>query len=439
MSDKKIEVPVKKAASKKPAAKKATVKKTAVKKTAPKKATPKKTEAVKSSLATKRVKEKTSTVPVKRRTPSLPRKQLLYLINMIESQFFEENLIVCNLTPFKEIYRDGAMSVRHYPALKESSISVDGHEMKVRRKKYRVPVLLVPPLGATSVNFDLFPDRSIVKFLLAAGFNVYLVDWGEVGREHRDQDLAHYIGDWFADAVATVRQHSGSEQLSLVGYCMGGLLSVMYTAYARDSNIRNIVTVVSPVNWYENGAAGMLIKLVNRQVKIISYLINIRLDKLPNTTFHVPGWLLAIIFKMTDPINSLKSYFDGLLNMWDREFLVKKKTMDQWFNDMEDYSGAMVRDVLTNFMHDNKLASGKVKLGKKTADFTKIKSSLLSFAGSSDALVSEKAARHLLELVGSEDKEFHVVPGGHAGAFAGSKSFRHTWPITVKWLAQRSD
>ena len=44
-----------------------------------------------------------------------------------------------------------------------------------------------------------------------------------------------------------------------------------------------------------------------------------------------------------------------------------------------------------------------------------------------------------LELIASEDKEFHVVPGGHAGAFGGSKSFTNTWPMTIEWLSTRSD
>ena len=109
---------------------------------------------------------------------SLPNKKLMYLLNLIEHQFFEENLIVSNLTPYDEIYRDGPMSVRHYPPLQETEILVEQNTFPVAQEKHRVPVLLVPALAATAVCFDLFPNRSVVRYLLAQGFDVYLLDWG---------------------------------------------------------------------------------------------------------------------------------------------------------------------------------------------------------------------------------------------------------------------
>jgi polyhydroxyalkanoate synthase len=53
-------------------------------------------------------------------------------------------------------------------------------------------------------------------------------------------------------------------------------------------------------------------------------------------------------------------------------------------------------------------------------------------------LVSVLAARKVLEIVSSEDKEFCVVPGGHAGVFAGSKAPENTWSISADWLEIRS-
>ncbi len=372
-------------------------------------------------------------------TPSLPKKNLMFLMNMIESRFFEENLILCDLTPYEIVYQEGNMRVRHYLPLEGIDIMLDGKPIPISSERHRVPVVMIPPLGATAVNFDLFPDRSIVKYLMANGFDVYLIDWGEVGRGQRKQNLEHYISVWFPNALKAIRKDSGKRNLSLIGYCMGGLLSLMYMGHKHDRYVKNIVTVVSPVNWYENGAAGQLIKLINKNAKAVSGVMNVRLSKLPDSVFHIPGWMVALIFKMTDPLGSLKSYYDGMINMWDRDFLIRRKTMEQWFNKMEDYSGGMIKDALTEFMHDNKLAKGKLKLGKGEIDLTAIDTPLLAFAGKTDNLVSIKSAKHLLNLVSSEDKEFHVVPGGHAGAFAGKKSFESTWPITVDWLSTRSD
>ena len=48
------------------------------------------------------------------------------------------------------------------------------------------------------------------------------------------------------------------------------------------------------------------------------------------------------------------------------------------------------------------------------------------------------AARKVLDIVSSEDKEFCVVPGGHAGVFAGSRAPENTWNISADWLFDRS-
>jgi polyhydroxyalkanoate synthase len=374
----------------------------------------------------------------KQSSPSLPNKKLLYLINLIENQFFEENLVVSNLTPYDEIYRDGPMSVRHYRPLEEPEILVGNHTLPVAEERHRVPVVLVPALAATAVCFDLFPNRSIVRYLLAQGFDVYLIDWGEVTFEQRHQSLERYIRTWYSAAMKSVRDTSGQQEVSLIGYCMGGLLSLMYVADSGDENVRNIVTVVSPIDWDQNGVAGQLLSLIRKPAKAISHALSISLMDVPARTFHVPGWMNSILFKMTDPVGSLTQYWDLMVNMWDREFLVKQKTMGKWFDEMEDFPGEMAKNVVTEWIADNQLASGKVKVGEKTVDFAQINASLLAFGGRTDNVVRPATAEKILELIASEDKEFRVVPGGHAGAMAGSKAFSNTWPLTVEWLAARS-
>jgi polyhydroxyalkanoate synthase len=80
-----------------------------------------------------------------------------------------------------------------------------------------------------------------------------------------------------------------------------------------------------------------------------------------------------------------------------------------------------------------------MRIGKSTAEFNQVGCSILAFAGESDNLVSVSAAHKVLDIVSSEDKEFCVVPGGHAGVFAGNKAPQNTWRIAVDWLSSRSN
>ena len=67
---------------------------------------------------------------------------------------------------------------------------------------YDLPVLLIPPLMVKPFIFDLFPGRSMVRFLLDHGFAVYLVDFGEPDAADSYVTLDDYVLDWMPDRVS---------------------------------------------------------------------------------------------------------------------------------------------------------------------------------------------------------------------------------------------
>lgn len=153
---------------------------------------------------------------------------------------------------------------------------------------------------------------------------------------------------------------------------------------------------------------------------------------------HVPGWLNSLAFKLTSPMGSLINYWELLVNLWDREFVINHTTVSRWFNDMVDYPGQTTKDMVVRMMLQNQMASGSMQLGTTKAEFSYVDCALLAVAGENDKLVSPRAAHHLLGVVKSSDKEFCVVPGGHAGVLAGSKAPDSTWGVSAQWLASRS-
>ena len=360
------------------------------------------------------------------------------VLNGVEQYVFSENFIVSNLSDYEEIFSDGIMSVRHYQALGDSEIEVSGEKVKVEKTHHKIPVVLVPPLAATSMIFDLMPHRSIVRFFLAKGFDVYLIDWGDVTADHTNLSLETYVMDWMPKALDAVRSCSNEKKLSIFSYCMGGLISLMYLATSDDKDVKNLITVASPVDMHQSGVAGKVLSAIYQPAQTISSLLNFSLMDLPARYFHVPGWTSSLVFKMTNPMGFVISSFEKFLNLWDRDYLEESLTMSQWFDDMVDYPGETIREMSVNMMLNNKMASGKMKIGSTKAEFSRVQCSILAFAGEDDKLVSVLAARKVLDIVSSEDKEFCVVPGGHAGVFAGSKAPENTWSISADWLASRS-
>ncbi|OZG70663.1 alpha/beta hydrolase [Hahella sp. CCB-MM4] len=371
--------------------------------------------------------------------PAWSEKVLWGTLNALERYLYSENFIVANLTPYEEIYRDGIMSVRHYLPLEESEITVGDDVIPVSPRQHRVPLVLVPPLAATSMIFDLLPQRSVVRFFLAQGFDVYLIDWGEVTEDHSHLSLETYVMEWMPAALQSIRNHSGEQEVSFFAYCMGGLLTLMYAAASEDEHIRNLVTVASPIDMHQSGLAGRVLSLVYRPANIVSRLLNFSLLDLPARYLHIPGWLNSLAFKLTNPMGSVISTLELLVNFWDREFVTSHTTVSQWFDEMVDYPGQTIKEMLVKMGLENQMAKGRMTMGQTSAEFSSIQCSVLAFAGDSDKLVSIKAAHKVIDIVSTEDKEFCVVPGGHAGVFAGSSAPQNTWTLSAEWLGQRSD
>ena len=89
--------------------------------------------------------------------------------NAFDRMFRTDSLVRSALTPSSVIHTQQPMVVRHYQPLEESLIPLnDGSDMEVRAKPRPVPIVIVPPLAATSLVFDLMPERSLVRYLLAS-------------------------------------------------------------------------------------------------------------------------------------------------------------------------------------------------------------------------------------------------------------------------------
>lgn len=371
-------------------------------------------------------------------SPSLGQKAFWSIINTLEKRLFKDNFVISNQTPYQEILRERIMSVRHYPRIQLAPTKAGSKRHKYSKVTHRLPLVLVPPLAATSVIFDLLPQRSVVRFFLERGFDVYLIDWGEVTAADHDISLETYVAQWMPAALASIRKHSGQEEVSIFAYCMGGLLSLIYAAITQDHGIRNMVTVASPVDMHQGGIAGRVLSILHRPVRVISGLLHVSLLDLPARYVHVPGWLNSLAFKLTDPVGNIAHRLELLMNLWDREYLKQSQAMSGWFNNMVDYPGETIKDIAVHLMLNNRMSKGVMRFRNQEAKFINVNCAILAFAGDQDTVVSVRAAHKVLDIVSSQDKEFCIVPGGHAGIFAGSSAPENAWAISADWLAERS-
>jgi polyhydroxyalkanoate synthase len=136
------------------------------------------------------------------------------------------------VTPYQVVYEGGKVRLRHYRASGES---------------HATPLLVVYALIKRPFILDLQPGRSVVENLTQQGFTVYLLDWIPPTRADSWRGFAAYVNGDLANAVRAVQLRTGVEQISLLGYCLGGLLTTLYTALHPEA-VKNLITLTLPLD-----------------------------------------------------------------------------------------------------------------------------------------------------------------------------------------------
>jgi polyhydroxyalkanoate synthase len=358
--------------------------------------------------------------------------------NGMDWLFRRDTLIKSGRTWYELVYDGDPMAVRYYNLPNETDIELaDGSLMPIKRDQYKIPLVLVPPLGATTETFDLMPQRSLVRYMAAAGFKTYMVDWGKPTKKHAALDLRSYSYEMMSTALEAIREHSGSKDVSMMGWCMGGLLSLMYQAQTSDRHVRNIVTVASPIDMRAGGALAAIGQVLEGPAKLIRNFSEFRLNKIDPALMQMPAWTTSLAFKLTAPVSSVTTYWDLLTGIADREFVEKHSTTADYLDNFELYPAGVIRDMTVEALVDNKFATGKIELRGVVVELNKVKVPLLAFAGEKDNIVPADMAKQILEIVGSTEKTFKMAPGGHMGVILGSKAQSHVWKESAAWLAER--
>lgn len=349
----------------------------------------------------------------------------------------DDDLVQASRTPFEVIYEDDLARLRYYPPLAESSIEVNGETVAVAQTRYPVPLVLVAPLAVNMHLYDLFPERSLVKYLRARGFELYLVDWGSPKPRHNHCNLYSYFAEMLPSLLERVRDHSGSRKLSLHGWSFGGLFAYCCAALG-DSDIANLVLVGAPNDYHANGDLGVLYQRLGRALTRAENRWGWRVHGSRKRYWRAPGWANALAFKLTNPIGSVRGYTSLLKNLHDREYVSAHATNAAFLDRMEAYPGAVVQDFVQHLMADNVLADGRLPAADSDAGLDAIDMPVLAVVGKQDPIVSEGCARPLFDRIGSTDKTMIRVDGGHMGIVGNRKAPEQSWPQIVDWLAERS-
>jgi polyhydroxyalkanoate synthase len=317
------------------------------------------------------------------------------------------------LTPKDVIHERGTLRLYHYhPQCDEV---------------YRVPVLLVMATTNRGYVFDLAPGQSMVEYLLKEGFDVYVIDWEAPTQAERGLDLDDYTQDFIPSCVRIIAEETGEPDVSIVGYCMGGVLSLIYAATHADGPLKNLACLTTPVNWQ---GMGLMARWSDRRFFDV--------DRLVDTLGVIPADFVQASFDMLRPAQKPASRIRVWEQMWNDEFVKSFRAFDRWGEETLPLAGEYFRQTTKELMWENRLATGELVVGRQTVDLGNIRVPVLHVTAEHDHIVSTAASDPLLELVGSEDRTPVVLKGGHVSLIAGPNAVRRMWPALAAWLAERS-
>ena len=289
---------------------------------------------------------------------------------------------------------------------------------------HRTPVLIVMSLVSRSYILDLYPGASFIGALRDAGFDVWMLDWGIPDELDADNGLTYYVDDLLPAAVDALLEESGEDEVSLIGYCYGGVLSLLLGAAHPDLPVASLVTMATPVDFDEMGMFGRMFD-------------DGRLEPadLLDDTGNVPPDVMRNAFRVLKPTADLAQYAVLWEKLWDDKQMEAFQVMGQWTRDHIPFPGRAFRETVA-LMREDALLHDRVRLDGRRVSLRDLTWPLLNIVAEKDHIVPCGAARPVVDLVGSAQAKTLELPAGHVGLVMGRSAAKTTMPAIFAWLRE---
>jgi polyhydroxyalkanoate synthase len=301
---------------------------------------------------------------------------------------------------------------------------------------HAVPILITYALVGRFQMIDLEVERSLVRKLLAQGFDVYFIDWGLPGRAQRWLTIDDYVSGYLDRCVDVIRSRANVDTINMLGICQGGVFTACYAALFPQK-VRNVAFTVTPIDFHadrddpQSGSGYM-----NQWARALTPE---DIDDLVDAYGAAPGSMVGLAFLMMNPVSNLTKYTIDLIDVFDDEAkLVNFLRMERWIADRPDHPGEVVRQWFKDLYQENKLVRNELVLGGRTVDLRAITMPVLNIYATGDTVIPVACSQGVGGHFGTDDYTELAVPGGHIGTFVGGKAQKILAPSLADWFKARS-
>lgn len=293
------------------------------------------------------------------------------------------------------------------------------------------PVLLVTPLAAPALCYDLRRGCSLVEHLVGRGRPTYLVEYGAVSFRDRDLGMEPWVDEVVPTAVREVSAHAGGRPVHLVGWSLGGTFALLAAAGAPELPVASVTVLGSPFDVRQ-------VPLVAPTRPLITLTdVPPALAGILQAVGGAPGlrWaaeLSSVQRLVTKPLAMAR-------NLDDADYLAQVEAVDRFTANMTAYPGRTFGQLYHRLLKANGLVDGTFDLGDRTVSVADITAPVLVFGGANDGIAPLGSVKTVVPLLrSSREARLEIVPGGHLGMLTGRGARTSTWPVLDAWIDEWS-
>ena len=223
-----------------------------------------------------------------------------------------------------------------------------------------------------------------------------------------------------------------SDTFSLLGWCIGAILTTVYSALRPDDGLRNLILLTAPLDFSDKEHITFARWVDERYFDV---------DKVLAAFGNMPAEMIDYGARALKPVENFLSNYLRLWENLDNPYVVDAwHAMNTWVADNIPMAGAFYRQLIVDLYRNDRLMKGEFLVRGERVDVGNIRANVLNVIAEDDHITPPCQSESLAgKLTGSTDKEVHRVAGGHIGIMAGSGASKRTWPHIDNWLGPRSD
>lgn len=287
-------------------------------------------------------------------------------------------------------------------------------------KKKSYPLLVVPSLINRYYILDLSEKRSLVRYLAAQGYDVYLLDWGTPGSTELGFNISDYVMQILTPAAQFIHKNHESP-LGLIGYCMGGLIALALTRY-QPGLIQRMALLATPWHFHAADAEHLQLSVARSQA------LREMLHQLP----FLPGESILYLFYLSDPWRFQEKFreFPTLKTKEDRDYF---SAIEIWANDCVPLPREVAVQCFLDCQQENQTYLRKWTVGEYCVDPLQITVPTLIAAPQHDRIVPQGSAVALAKQL--PNAKLLNPKTGHIGMITGTRRLSELWRPLITWFA----